>query len=210
MACNRVAVEASLPQRTVARVFQLLSSNVVNDLLLLESLMDSMTARQRDSSTVVRMLALRGLGNVASGSPEKVRVPVVVWPREVSQAVAFPARLLSLSPSLRAPGFAMCLEMRSLAEVHWHFPGQKNGCSSSSARGPESVCYQLPALAASSLLLQESRDPLPEQAPRGLLLLPSRGLTGRLLPKQDAQGTPVSGQSISPPQSTCSATELVV
>lgn len=56
-------------------VFQLLNSNVVNDLVLLETLMDSMTARLRDSSTVVRMLALRGLGNVASGSPEKVRSP---------------------------------------------------------------------------------------------------------------------------------------
>lgn len=56
-------------------LFQLLSSNVVNDLVLLETLMESMTTRLRDSSTVVRMMALRGLGNVASGSPEKVRPP---------------------------------------------------------------------------------------------------------------------------------------
>uniref|UniRef100_A0A8C6V8B5 Maestro heat like repeat family member 1 n=1 Tax=Naja naja TaxID=35670 RepID=A0A8C6V8B5_NAJNA len=58
---------------TTAYFAELLNSNVVNDLVLLENLMDSMTARLRDSSTVVRMLALRGLGNVASGSPEKVR-----------------------------------------------------------------------------------------------------------------------------------------
>ncbi|KAM6454656.1 maestro heat-like repeat-containing protein family member 1 isoform 3-T3 [Liasis olivaceus] len=58
---------------TTAFFAELLSSNVVNDLVLLESLMDSMTARQRDSSTVVRMLALRGLGNIALGSPEKAR-----------------------------------------------------------------------------------------------------------------------------------------
>ncbi|ETE62380.1 HEAT repeat-containing protein 7A, partial [Ophiophagus hannah] len=58
---------------TTAYFAELLNSNVVNDLILLENLMDSMTARLRDSSTVVRMLALRGLGNVASGSPEKAR-----------------------------------------------------------------------------------------------------------------------------------------
>lgn len=52
--------------------FQLLSSNVVNDLVLLESMMDNMTGRQKDPRTTVRMLALRGLGNIASGSPEKV------------------------------------------------------------------------------------------------------------------------------------------
>ncbi|XP_070604565.1 LOW QUALITY PROTEIN: maestro heat-like repeat-containing protein family member 1 [Erythrolamprus reginae] len=58
---------------TTAFFAELLNSNVVNDLILLETLMDSMTTRLRDSSTVVRMLALRGLGNVASGSPEKAR-----------------------------------------------------------------------------------------------------------------------------------------
>lgn len=51
---------------------QLLSSNVVNDLLLLESLLDNLTARQKDTSARVRRLVLRGLANVASGSPEKV------------------------------------------------------------------------------------------------------------------------------------------
>ncbi|XP_013930774.1 PREDICTED: maestro heat-like repeat-containing protein family member 1 [Thamnophis sirtalis] len=58
---------------TTAFLAELLSSNVVNDLVLLETLMESMTARLRDSSMVVRMMALRGLGNVASGSPEKTR-----------------------------------------------------------------------------------------------------------------------------------------
>lgn len=46
---------------------------MVNDLVLVESIMDNMISRQRDSCTAVRMLALRGLGNMASGSPEKVR-----------------------------------------------------------------------------------------------------------------------------------------
>ncbi|XP_048338639.1 LOW QUALITY PROTEIN: maestro heat-like repeat-containing protein family member 1 [Sphaerodactylus townsendi] len=58
---------------TTAFFAELLKSNVVNDLVLLESMMDSMTARQRDPCTAVRMLALRGLGNMALGSPAKVQ-----------------------------------------------------------------------------------------------------------------------------------------
>ncbi|KAH0617332.1 hypothetical protein JD844_015381 [Phrynosoma platyrhinos] len=52
--------------------------------------MDSMTARQRDPCTLVRMLALRGLGNIALGSPEKVRVketPAVVLATHRAQHV---------------------------------------------------------------------------------------------------------------------------
>ncbi|KAM6445551.1 maestro heat-like repeat-containing protein family member 1 isoform 2-T2 [Rhynochetos jubatus] len=62
-------------QRITATAFfaELLSSNVVNDLILLETAMDNVTGRLKDACTLVRMLALRGLGNVASGSPEKVR-----------------------------------------------------------------------------------------------------------------------------------------
>nr|XP_056710567.1 maestro heat-like repeat-containing protein family member 1 [Euleptes europaea] len=58
---------------TTAFFAELLKSNVVNDLVLLESMMDNMTARQRDPCTAVRMLSLRGLGNMALGSPGKVR-----------------------------------------------------------------------------------------------------------------------------------------
>uniref|UniRef100_A0A8C3J7S3 MROH1 protein n=1 Tax=Calidris pygmaea TaxID=425635 RepID=A0A8C3J7S3_9CHAR len=58
---------------TTAFFAELLNSNVVNDLILLETMMDNMTGRQKDSCMLVRMLALRGLGNIASGSPEKVR-----------------------------------------------------------------------------------------------------------------------------------------
>ncbi|NXJ85654.1 MROH1 protein, partial [Trogon melanurus] len=58
---------------TTAFFAELLSSNVVNDLLLLETVLDALTGRQKDACVLVRMLALRGLGNVASGSPEKVR-----------------------------------------------------------------------------------------------------------------------------------------
>lgn len=46
---------------------------MANDLMLLESLLDNLTARQKDTSARVRRLVLRGLANVASGSPEKVR-----------------------------------------------------------------------------------------------------------------------------------------
>uniref|UniRef100_A0A8C8RI83 Maestro heat like repeat family member 1 n=1 Tax=Pelusios castaneus TaxID=367368 RepID=A0A8C8RI83_9SAUR len=58
---------------TTAFFAELLSSNVVNDLVLLEAMMDNMTGRQKDPCTAVRMLALRGLGNISSGAPEKVR-----------------------------------------------------------------------------------------------------------------------------------------
>uniref|UniRef100_A0A8B9RRX3 Maestro heat-like repeat family member 1 n=1 Tax=Accipiter nisus TaxID=211598 RepID=A0A8B9RRX3_9AVES len=58
---------------TTAFFAELLNSNVVNDLILLETMMDNMTGRQKDTCLLVRMLALRGLGNIASGSPEKVR-----------------------------------------------------------------------------------------------------------------------------------------
>ncbi|XP_051467337.1 LOW QUALITY PROTEIN: maestro heat-like repeat-containing protein family member 1 [Apus apus] len=58
---------------TTAFFAELLNSNVVNDLILLETMLDNMTGRQKDPCQLVRVLALRGLGNVASGSPEKVR-----------------------------------------------------------------------------------------------------------------------------------------
>ncbi|NXC48116.1 MROH1 protein, partial [Penelope pileata] len=62
-------------QRVTATAFlaELLNSNVVNDLVLLEPVMDAMAGRQRDPCLLVRVLALRGLGNISSGSPEKVR-----------------------------------------------------------------------------------------------------------------------------------------
>ncbi|XP_067146158.1 maestro heat-like repeat-containing protein family member 1 isoform X4 [Apteryx mantelli] len=58
---------------TTAFLAELLNSNVVNDLILLETMMDNMTGRQKDPCMSVRMLALRGLGNISSGAPEKVR-----------------------------------------------------------------------------------------------------------------------------------------
>ncbi|NXT38140.1 MROH1 protein, partial [Pelecanoides urinatrix] len=58
---------------TTAFFAELLNSNVVNDLILLETMMDNVTGRQKDACVLVRMLALRGLGNIATGSPEKVR-----------------------------------------------------------------------------------------------------------------------------------------
>uniref|UniRef100_A0A8B9SCJ9 Maestro heat like repeat family member 1 n=1 Tax=Apteryx owenii TaxID=8824 RepID=A0A8B9SCJ9_APTOW len=58
---------------TTAFLAELLNSNVVNDLILLETMMDNMMGRQKDPCMSVRMLALRGLGNISSGAPEKVR-----------------------------------------------------------------------------------------------------------------------------------------
>ncbi|XP_068035516.1 maestro heat-like repeat-containing protein family member 1 [Anomalospiza imberbis] len=63
--CQRVTSSAFLAE--------LLSHKVVNDLVLLEPILDALTALEKDSCLLVRVLALRGLGNVASGSPEKIR-----------------------------------------------------------------------------------------------------------------------------------------
>ncbi|XP_004679984.1 PREDICTED: maestro heat-like repeat-containing protein family member 1, partial [Condylura cristata] len=62
-------------QRVTATAFlaELLSSKVVDDLMLLDSLLDALVARQKDTSASVRRLALRGLANVASGSREQVQ-----------------------------------------------------------------------------------------------------------------------------------------
>lgn len=62
-------------QRITATAFlaQLLLSSDLGGLILLDPLMENMTSRLKDSSVTVRMLAVRGLGNIASGYPEKVR-----------------------------------------------------------------------------------------------------------------------------------------
>ncbi|KAM9198525.1 maestro heat-like repeat-containing protein family member 1 isoform 2-T2 [Dugong dugon] len=62
-------------QRVTSTAFlaELLSSNVVNDLMLLETLLDNLAVRQKDMCASVRRLVLRGLANLASGSPDKVR-----------------------------------------------------------------------------------------------------------------------------------------
>ncbi|XP_016072097.1 PREDICTED: maestro heat-like repeat-containing protein family member 1 isoform X3 [Miniopterus natalensis] len=62
-------------QRVTSTAFlaELLNSNVVNDLMLLESLLDNLAARQKDPCASVRRLVLRGLANITSGSPDKVQ-----------------------------------------------------------------------------------------------------------------------------------------
>ncbi|CAJ0940215.1 unnamed protein product [Ranitomeya imitator] len=55
------------------RLGSLLLSSDLSDLIFLEPLMENMTGRLKDSNVTVRMLAVRGLGNIASGYPEKVR-----------------------------------------------------------------------------------------------------------------------------------------
>lgn len=46
---------------------------MVTELMLIDVLMNNMMERISDPSCTVRMLAVRGLGNIASGSPEKVK-----------------------------------------------------------------------------------------------------------------------------------------
>ncbi|XP_072562213.1 maestro heat-like repeat-containing protein family member 1 isoform X3 [Paramormyrops kingsleyae] len=61
-------------QRTTATAFlsELLNHRVATEMMMTDSLMKSMIARLADPCGAVRMLAIRGLGNIATGSPEKV------------------------------------------------------------------------------------------------------------------------------------------
>ncbi|XP_075436995.1 maestro heat-like repeat-containing protein family member 1 [Ascaphus truei] len=70
-----VLSSVSANQRITATSFlaELLRSSELNDLILMDHLMDNMTSRLKDRSITVRMLGVRGLGNIAVGSPEKVR-----------------------------------------------------------------------------------------------------------------------------------------
>ncbi|KAM4568168.1 maestro heat-like repeat-containing protein family member 1 isoform 1-T2 [Fundulus diaphanus] len=58
---------------TVTTFFaELLNHHVVTELMLIDVLMNNMMERISDPCCTVRMLAVRGLGNIAVGSPEKV------------------------------------------------------------------------------------------------------------------------------------------
>ncbi|KAG7229447.1 hypothetical protein INR49_012846 [Caranx melampygus] len=62
--CQRVTVTAFFAE--------LLSHHVVTELMLTDVLMNNMMERISDPCCTVRMLSVRGLGNIAVGSPEKV------------------------------------------------------------------------------------------------------------------------------------------
>ncbi|XP_029779511.1 maestro heat-like repeat-containing protein family member 1 isoform X3 [Suricata suricatta] len=73
LVCTQSSVYEIQRVTSTAFLAELLTSNVVNDLMLLESLLDNLAARQKDTCASVRRLVLRGLANIASGSPDKVR-----------------------------------------------------------------------------------------------------------------------------------------
>ncbi|XP_063342108.1 maestro heat-like repeat-containing protein family member 1 isoform X1 [Pelmatolapia mariae] len=62
--CQRITVTAFFSE--------LLNHHVVTELMLVDVLMNNMMERISDPCCTVRMLAVRGLGNIAVGSPEKV------------------------------------------------------------------------------------------------------------------------------------------
>ncbi|XP_036821777.1 maestro heat-like repeat-containing protein family member 1 isoform X1 [Oncorhynchus mykiss] len=62
--CQRVTITAFFSE--------LLNHHVVTELMMMDVLMNNMMERISDPSCTVRMLAVRGLGNIAVGSPEKV------------------------------------------------------------------------------------------------------------------------------------------
>ncbi|KAL4629859.1 maestro heat-like repeat-containing protein family member 1, partial [Arapaima gigas] len=61
-------------QRTTATAFlcELLNHRVVMELLMVDTLVNCVMERITDPSSTVRVLAVRGLGNIAMGSPQKV------------------------------------------------------------------------------------------------------------------------------------------
>uniref|UniRef100_A0A8D3A1E5 Maestro heat-like repeat-containing protein family member 1 n=1 Tax=Scophthalmus maximus TaxID=52904 RepID=A0A8D3A1E5_SCOMX len=63
--CQRITVTAFFSE--------LLNHHVVTELMLIDVLMNNMMERISDPNCTVRMLAVRGLGNIAQGSPEKVQ-----------------------------------------------------------------------------------------------------------------------------------------
>uniref|UniRef100_A0A671X0Z1 Maestro heat-like repeat family member 1 n=1 Tax=Sparus aurata TaxID=8175 RepID=A0A671X0Z1_SPAAU len=63
--CQRVTVTAFFSE--------LLNHHVVTELMLIDVLMNNMMERISDPCCTVRMLSVRGLGNIAEGSPEKVQ-----------------------------------------------------------------------------------------------------------------------------------------
>ncbi|XP_066539071.1 maestro heat-like repeat-containing protein family member 1 isoform X3 [Hoplias malabaricus] len=62
--CQRITVTAFFSE--------LLNHHVVTELMMMDILMSNMMERISDPCCTVRMLAIRGLGNIAVGSPEKV------------------------------------------------------------------------------------------------------------------------------------------
>ncbi|XP_051999976.1 maestro heat-like repeat-containing protein family member 1 isoform X2 [Xyrauchen texanus] len=62
--CQRITITAFFSE--------LLNHHVATELMILDMLMNNMMERITDSCGTVRMLAVRGLGNIAVGSPEKV------------------------------------------------------------------------------------------------------------------------------------------
>uniref|UniRef100_A0A8C7X9J8 Maestro heat-like repeat family member 1 n=1 Tax=Oryzias sinensis TaxID=183150 RepID=A0A8C7X9J8_9TELE len=62
--CQRITVTAFFSE--------LLNHHVVTELMLIDVLLNNMMERVSDPCCTVRMLAVRGLGNIATGSPEKV------------------------------------------------------------------------------------------------------------------------------------------
>uniref|UniRef100_A0A2K5V1W4 Maestro heat like repeat family member 1 n=1 Tax=Macaca fascicularis TaxID=9541 RepID=A0A2K5V1W4_MACFA len=74
LACTHSSAYENQRVTTTAFLAELLNSNVANDLMLLDSLLESLVARQKDTCASVRRLVLRGLANLASGCPDKEKM----------------------------------------------------------------------------------------------------------------------------------------
>lgn len=88
-------------------LWQLLSHHVVTELMMIDLLMNNMMERISEPCCTVRMLALRGLGNIALGSPEKVRPHPLTAGRNVELPFLSEESLFKIFYELLVPLFYM-------------------------------------------------------------------------------------------------------
>ncbi|TRY56529.1 hypothetical protein DNTS_005416, partial [Danionella cerebrum] len=106
--CQRITITAFFSE--------LMSHSVASELMVLDTLMNNMMERITDPCTTVRMLAVRGLGNIAVGSPEKVNK----YAKELLAAMS------SGMEEKDDPGKRITLEAMSGMSKILHYLEQKN------------------------------------------------------------------------------------
>ncbi|KAM6967979.1 maestro heat-like repeat-containing protein family member 1 [Aplochiton taeniatus] len=107
--CQRITVTAFYSE--------LLNHHVVTELMLMDVLMNNMMERISDPCCSVRMLSVRGLGNIATGSPEKVNK----YAKELLAAMSSgmeekddPGKLITLEAMSGLSKVLLCLDKKNV------------------------------------------------------------------------------------------------
>uniref|UniRef100_A0A665T643 Maestro heat-like repeat family member 1 n=1 Tax=Echeneis naucrates TaxID=173247 RepID=A0A665T643_ECHNA len=103
--CQRVTVTAFFSE--------LLNHHVVTELMLIDVLMNNMMERISDPCCAVRMLSVRGLGNIAIGSPEKVNK----YAKELLAAMSSGMEEKDDPGKLTANSFALLVKIKLYVDV---------------------------------------------------------------------------------------------